>query len=259
MTAQLVKLQSAPDLVERVYHALLDAISEGSLAPGARLTQEEIADAARRLAPAGAAGAAPAEEGRPRARRARPRRPRRAARPAWIAQVYEVRGALDGLAARLAAGRRAVLDPRARWSRPARGARPGHQGDDRRRHRVPQRDLRRLRQSADRRKRPRSLGAPAPGDGRGAAVGAASAKRCGTSTRRSPRPSPPATPSGPARLIDSTRAAPAKPAGAPGRRPDHRLPERPTHETHPRTARAVRPRRLPLLPRPVHARGDAGR
>ena len=44
MTAQLVKLQSAPDLVERVYRALLDAISEGSLSPGAKLTQEEIAE-----------------------------------------------------------------------------------------------------------------------------------------------------------------------------------------------------------------------
>ena len=43
MTAQLLKLDSAPDLVERVYGALLDAIVEGSLAPGTRLTQEEIA------------------------------------------------------------------------------------------------------------------------------------------------------------------------------------------------------------------------
>ena len=43
MTAQLVSLQAAPDLVERVYRSLLDAISEGSLAPGARITQEEIA------------------------------------------------------------------------------------------------------------------------------------------------------------------------------------------------------------------------
>ena len=44
MIAQLLKLQSAPDLVDRDYRALLDAISEGSLAPGARLTQEEIAE-----------------------------------------------------------------------------------------------------------------------------------------------------------------------------------------------------------------------
>ncbi len=44
VTAHLVKLQSAPDLVERVYRALLDAISDGSLAPGERLTQEDIAE-----------------------------------------------------------------------------------------------------------------------------------------------------------------------------------------------------------------------
>ena len=111
MTAQLVKLQSAPDLVDRVYRALLDAISEGSLAPGAKLTQEEIAEqlavsrqpvlqALRLLKKDGlvhdASGrgviVAPLDADR-------------------IAQVYEVRGALDGLAARLAAERRAVLDP----------------------------------------------------------------------------------------------------------------------------------------------------
>ena len=44
MTAHLVRLQSAPDLVERVYRVLIDAISDGSLAPGAKLTQEEIAE-----------------------------------------------------------------------------------------------------------------------------------------------------------------------------------------------------------------------
>lgn len=43
MPASLVKLASTPDLVERVYRALLDAISDGSLAPGARITQEGIA------------------------------------------------------------------------------------------------------------------------------------------------------------------------------------------------------------------------
>ena len=112
MTAHLVKLQSAPDLVERVYRALLDAICDGSLAPGARFTQEEIAarlevsrqpvlQALRLLkndglvldAPGRGVVVAPLD-------------------PAWIAQVYEVRGALDALAARLAAKRRAVIDPR---------------------------------------------------------------------------------------------------------------------------------------------------
>jgi DNA-binding GntR family transcriptional regulator len=112
VTAQLVKLQQAPDLVDQVYRALLDAISDGSLAPGARLTQEDIAarlavsrqpvlQALRLLkkeglvldAPGRGVLVAPLDA-------------------AWIAQVYEVRGALDALAARLAAERRAVLDPK---------------------------------------------------------------------------------------------------------------------------------------------------
>ena len=38
MPAQLLKLEAAPDLVDQVYRALLDAISEGSLAPGQRIT-----------------------------------------------------------------------------------------------------------------------------------------------------------------------------------------------------------------------------
>jgi DNA-binding GntR family transcriptional regulator len=103
VTAHLVKLQSAPDLVERVYGALLDAISEGSLAPGARFTREEIAaqldvsrqpvlQALRLLkkdglvldAPGRGVIVAPLDAG-------------------WIAQVYEVRAALDTLAARRAA------------------------------------------------------------------------------------------------------------------------------------------------------------
>ena len=112
MTAQLVKLQPAPDLVDQVYRALLDAISDGSLAPGNRLTQEDVAarlavsrqpvlQALRLLknegllldAPGRGLLVAPLDA-------------------AWIAQVYEVRGALDALAARLAADRRAVLDPK---------------------------------------------------------------------------------------------------------------------------------------------------
>ena len=42
MTPQLIKIESSPDLVDQVYRSLLDAISEGSLAPGARITQEDI-------------------------------------------------------------------------------------------------------------------------------------------------------------------------------------------------------------------------
>jgi len=112
VTAHLVKLQSAPDLVERVYRALIDAISEGSLSPGARLTQEEIAEqlavsrqpvlqALRLLkkdgfvldAPGRGVLVAPLDAD-------------------WIAKVYQVRGSLDALAARLAAEQRFRLDPK---------------------------------------------------------------------------------------------------------------------------------------------------
>jgi DNA-binding GntR family transcriptional regulator len=112
MAAQLVKLEASPDLVERVYRAMVDGISDGTLAPGARLTQEEIAEqlavsrqpvlqALRLLkkdglvqdAPGRGVIVAPLDAG-------------------LIAQIYEVRGALDALAARLAAARRATLDPR---------------------------------------------------------------------------------------------------------------------------------------------------
>ena len=112
MTAQLVKLQAAPDLVDQVYRALLDAISDGSLAPGARITQEDLAErlavsrqpvlqALRLLkkdglvsdAPGRGLLVAPLDAG-------------------WIGHAYEVRGALDALAARLAAGRRVAIDPR---------------------------------------------------------------------------------------------------------------------------------------------------
>ena len=119
MSAQLLKLEASPDLVDRVYHSLLDAISEGSLAPGQRITQEDIAtqlevsrqpvlQALRQLkkdgfvhdAPAGLAGSskgkgivvAPLDE-------------------QWTAKIYEVRGALDALAARLAAQQRFALPP----------------------------------------------------------------------------------------------------------------------------------------------------
>jgi DNA-binding GntR family transcriptional regulator len=112
MTAELVKLQAAPDLVDQVYRALLDAISDGSLAPGTRVTQEDLAErlavsrqpvlqALRLLKKDGLVLDAPG-----RGLLVAP------LDPGWIAHVYEVRGALDALAAKLAAARRAVLDPR---------------------------------------------------------------------------------------------------------------------------------------------------
>ena len=43
MTLNLIKIESTPDLVEQVYANLLDAISDGTLQPGARILQEDIA------------------------------------------------------------------------------------------------------------------------------------------------------------------------------------------------------------------------
>ena len=112
MTAQLLKIEATPDLVERVYGSLLDAISDGSLAPGERITQEDIAQklavsrqpvlqALRLLkkdgfvhdAPGRGVLVAPLDS-------------------AWMAKVYQVRGALDALAARLAADLRTRIDPK---------------------------------------------------------------------------------------------------------------------------------------------------
>ncbi|MBI2768077.1 MAG: GntR family transcriptional regulator [Burkholderiales bacterium] len=112
MPAQLVKLETAPDLVDQVYRSLLDAISDGSMAPGERITQEDIAarlavsrqpvlQALRLLkkdgfvldAPGRGVLVAPLDA-------------------EWIAKVYQVRGALDALAARLAAARRFRIEPK---------------------------------------------------------------------------------------------------------------------------------------------------
>lgn len=112
MPAQLVKLEATPDLVDQVYRSLLDAISDGSLAPGQRVTQEDLAErlavsrqpvlqALRLLkkdgfvldAPGRGVLVAPLDA-------------------AWIGKVYQVRGALDALAARLAAAMRYRVDPR---------------------------------------------------------------------------------------------------------------------------------------------------
>ena len=123
MPAQLVQIAAAPDLVDQVYRALLDAISGGSLAPGERITQEDLA---RRLAvsrqpvlqalrllkkdgfvldaPGRGLLVAPLDV-------------------EWMHKVYQVRGALDVLAARLAAAQRFRIDPKLieRGRRAARG------------------------------------------------------------------------------------------------------------------------------------------
>ncbi len=111
MSATFHKLPARTDYVESVYHVLLDAITDGSLAPGSRITQEEIAEqlevsrqpvlqALRLLKKDGFIQDAPG----------------RGVQvthldPDWIAQLYDVRGALDSLAARLAAEKRHAIDP----------------------------------------------------------------------------------------------------------------------------------------------------
>jgi DNA-binding GntR family transcriptional regulator len=111
MAARLVQLEATPDLVERVYRTLGDAITDGSLAPGQRITQEEIAQqlavsrqpvlqALRLLKRDGLVQDAPG-----RGLLVAP------LDAEWIRHMYEVRGALDALAARLAARRRFRLDP----------------------------------------------------------------------------------------------------------------------------------------------------
>lgn len=111
MSTSLIQLTSAPDLVEQVYARLLDAISEGTLPPGERLTQEDLAQrlavsrqpvlqALRLLKKDGFVEDAPGRGVQVTQLHVD-----------WIAKVYQVRGTLDALAVRLAAERGARLDP----------------------------------------------------------------------------------------------------------------------------------------------------
>ena len=106
----LTQLQVAPDLVDQVYTSLLNAISVGEMAPGARLTQEELAEqlavsrqpvlqALRLLKRDGLVVDAPG-----RGLMVAP------LDAALIAHLYEVRSVLDGLAARQAALAKARID-----------------------------------------------------------------------------------------------------------------------------------------------------
>jgi DNA-binding GntR family transcriptional regulator len=107
----LQRIDFAPDLTEQVYQRLLAAIVSAELAPGTRLTQEELAasfhvsrqpvlQALRLLKKDGVV----VEAGR-RGVLVAP------LDPELIAQLYEVRSVLDGLAARQAARARRQLDP----------------------------------------------------------------------------------------------------------------------------------------------------
>ena len=111
MSPPPLQLTTAPDLVEQIYARLLDAISEGSLAPGERLTQDDLAQrfavsrqpvlqALRLLKKDGFVEDAPGRGVQVTQLDVN-----------WIAQVYQVRGSLDALAVRLAAERGAKIDP----------------------------------------------------------------------------------------------------------------------------------------------------
>jgi DNA-binding GntR family transcriptional regulator len=111
MSSPPLQLTTAPDLVEQIYARLLDAISEGSLAPGERLTQDDLAQrfavsrqpvlqALRLLKKDGFVEDAPGRGVQVTQLDV-----------SWIAQVYQVRGSLDALAVRLAAERGAKIDP----------------------------------------------------------------------------------------------------------------------------------------------------
>lgn len=109
----LQSIEITPDLTEQVHRRLLDAICTGALAPGTRLTQEELAaslnvsrqpvlQALRLLKRDGVvvdAGRRGVEVSR--------------VEPELIAHVYEVRAALEALAAGLAARNGARIDPAA--------------------------------------------------------------------------------------------------------------------------------------------------
>lgn len=111
MASTLLKIESTPDLVDKVYRSLQGAISDGTLAPGARITQEDIAaqlavsrqpvlqalrllkkDGFVRDAPGRGVLVAPLDA-------------------ASLTHIYQVRSALDALAARLAAQGRCLLAP----------------------------------------------------------------------------------------------------------------------------------------------------
>jgi DNA-binding GntR family transcriptional regulator len=109
--ATLTRIPAAPDLVEQVRRALQDAICDGTLPPGERITQEDVAarlavsrqpvlQALRLLKADGFVQDAPG-----RGVRVAP------LEATAVQQLYQVRGALDALAARCAAQRHAPLDP----------------------------------------------------------------------------------------------------------------------------------------------------
>lgn len=111
MRLPIDKLPPRADYVESVYRVLADAITDGSLRPGERLTQEDIAEqlgvsrspvlqALRMLRKDGLIEDAPGRGVQVTQ-----------LSPEWVGHLYEVRGALDALAARQAAESKKTIDP----------------------------------------------------------------------------------------------------------------------------------------------------
>lgn len=102
---------SAPILIDQVYQRLLGAISDGTLAPGQRIRQGDLADSLEvSRQPVSHALHLLKRQGlvRDSGRKGLEVTP---IDPVRIRQLYEVRGALDGAAARLAATRAAADQP----------------------------------------------------------------------------------------------------------------------------------------------------
>src|ERR1700751_4648627 len=110
--APMIPLDPLPNLADQVYERVLEAIIDRSLPPGQRIRQNELAD---RLG----VSRQPVSHALHLLHRQGPRGPRRGLvaesgrrgfevtglDPERIRQLYEVRGAIDALAARLAAAR----------------------------------------------------------------------------------------------------------------------------------------------------------
>jgi DNA-binding GntR family transcriptional regulator len=111
MRLHIETVPTRSDFVDTVYRVLLDAITDGTLAPGERLTQEAIAEqlhvsrapvlqALRLLKKDGLIEDAPGRGVRVAALDAQK-----------VGHLYQVRGALDALAVRLACEARQRIDP----------------------------------------------------------------------------------------------------------------------------------------------------
>src|SRR3954464_1638060 len=201
--AGVIPLDPLPNLIDQVYARILEAISDRTLQPGQRIRQNELAyrlgvsrqpvsHALHLLHRQGLV----AESGRRGFEVTQ-------LDPARIRQLYEVRGAIDALAARLA-GERAASDAAGRappggaggrgggGPRAAGGGARGRARDrwqdharraDRARRRVSSRDLSARRQSRDRGDDYSAMAAYAPLDGDGAVRTRLSRQRLGRACR----------------------------------------------------------------------------